>query len=96
MSISPQVPENLLNNAQFLVSPELAYHRSMVLTNMQLHRLQEVDDSMSGTTAIVALLRGKTVYVANVGDSRCVLAERVGDKLLAQDLSFDQTPFRYA
>ena len=26
--------------------------------------------------------------------SRCVLAERSGDKLLAQDLSYDQTPFR--
>ncbi len=90
-----QVPENLLNNAQFLVSPELAYHRSMVLTNNQLHRLQDVDDSMSGTTAIAALLRGRTVYVANVGDSRCVLAERQGDRLVAQDLSYDQTPFRY-
>ncbi len=67
-----------------------------VLTNSQLHRVPDVDDSMSGTTAIAMLLRGRTVYVANVGDSRCVLAERTGDKLVAQDLSFDQTPFRYA
>lgn len=89
-----QVPENLLNNPQFGISPEVAYHRAMVLTNAQLHRLPDVDDSMSGTTAIAALIRGRTVYVANVGDSRCVLAERQGDRLIAQDLSFDQTPFR--
>ncbi len=50
----------------------------------------------AGTTAIVAMLRGKTVYVANVGDSRAVVAERQGDRLVAQDLSFDQTPFRWA
>eukprot|EP00195_Chlamydomonas_chlamydogama_P010756 CAMPEP_0202906016 /NCGR_PEP_ID=MMETSP1392-20130828/37031_1 /ASSEMBLY_ACC=CAM_ASM_000868 /TAXON_ID=225041 /ORGANISM="Chlamydomonas chlamydogama, Strain SAG 11-48b" /LENGTH=1079 /DNA_ID=CAMNT_0049594355 /DNA_START=194 /DNA_END=3430 /DNA_ORIENTATION=- len=89
-----KVPENLLNNAQLAVSPEIAYHRAMVLTNNQLHRVPDVDDSMSGTTAIAALVRGRHVYVANVGDSRCVMAERSGDKLIAQDLSFDQTPFR--
>eukprot|EP00798_Chlamydomonas_sp_ICE-L_P016616 gene16616-22859_t len=87
-----KVPENLLNNAQFVVSPESAYHRAM--TNTQLHRLPDVDDSMSGTTAIACLLRGRHIYTANVGDSRCVLAEQTGDKLVAHDLSFDQTPFR--
>lgn len=54
----------------------------------------DIDDSMSGTTAIAVLVRGRTTYVANVGDSRAVLAERHGDKVVAQDLSYDQTPFR--
>jgi cGMP-dependent protein kinase 2 len=89
-----QVPENMLNNSHFHVSPEIAYHRSMVLTNNQLHRQPDVDDSMSGTTAIALLLRSRMAYIANVGDSRAVLAERQGDRLVAQDLSFDQTPFR--
>ncbi|GIL79333.1 hypothetical protein Vretimale_16527 [Volvox reticuliferus] len=88
-----KVPENLLNNTHFAVSPEIAYHQAMVLSNNQLHR-SEVDDSMSGTTAITVLVRGRTAYVANVGDSRAVLAERHGDRVLAQDLSYDQTPFR--
>ncbi len=65
-----------------------------MLTNNQLHR-SEVDDSMSGTTGITVLLRNRTAYVANVGDSRAVLAERYGDKVIAQDLSYDQTPFRW-
>lgn len=67
----------------------------MVLTNNQLHR-SETDDGMSGTTAITVLLRGRTAYIANVGDSRAVLAERHGDRIVAQDLSYDQTPFRCA
>ncbi len=50
---------------------------------------------MSGTTSISVLIRGRTLVVANVGDSRAVLAERVGGRILAQDLSIDQTPYRW-
>ena len=42
----------------------------------------------SGTTAIVALLRGNRLVVANVGDSRCVLCR--GKK--AVDMSLDHKP----
>ena len=30
----------------------------------------------SGTTAVVCLLRGSDVFVANAGDSRCVMSSR--------------------
>jgi serine/threonine protein phosphatase PrpC len=56
--------------------------------------MSEIDDSMSGTTAILALVRGTQLFVANVGDSRAVLAERNGHILTAKDLSWDQTPMR--
>ncbi|XP_027923208.1 protein phosphatase 2C and cyclic nucleotide-binding/kinase domain-containing protein isoform X2 [Vigna unguiculata] len=49
---------------------------------------------MSGTTAITVLVRGRTIYVANSGDSRAVIAERRGKDFVAVDLSIDQTPFR--
>jgi len=50
-----------------------------------------------GTTAICVLLRGRTLLIANVGDSRAVMAERSGggDKMMARDLSLDQTPYRW-
>lgn len=32
-------------------------------------------ESFAGCTAVVALIKNKTLYVANAGDSRCVLAE---------------------
>ena len=52
---------------------------------------------MSGTTAITVLLRGRSLLVANVGDSRAVLGERRADGsgYLAKDLSIDQTPYRF-
>jgi hypothetical protein len=53
---------------------------------------------MSGTTAITVLIRGRSVLVANVGDSRTVLGEKRSDGsgYLAKDLSIDQTPYRCA
>lgn len=44
--------------------------------------------SDSGTTAVVALIRGKQLIVANAGDSRCVVSE--GGKAL--DMSYDHKP----
>ncbi|CBI26154.3 unnamed protein product, partial [Vitis vinifera] len=49
---------------------------------------------MSGTTAITVLLIGNTLFVANVGDSRAVIAVKEGNRIIAEDLSYDQTPFR--
>ncbi|KAI4461427.1 protein phosphatase 2c [Holotrichia oblita] len=42
-----------------------------------------------GTTAVVALLKGSELYVANAGDSRCVLCRN--GKAIA--MSFDHNPF---
>mmetsp|Transcript_1085 Transcript_1085/g.1757 ORF Transcript_1085/g.1757 Transcript_1085/m.1757 type:complete len:235 (-) Transcript_1085:843-1547(-) len=39
-----------------------------------------VDPHVSGTTLIVAMIIGTKVYVANVGDSRCVMGESGGKK----------------
>lgn len=85
--------ENLLRNSRFQTDPVEACHTAFLTTNTQLHS-ESLDDSMSGTTAITILVRGKTIYVANSGDSRAVIAERRGKELVAVDLSIDQTPFR--
>ncbi|XP_069461562.1 protein phosphatase 1G isoform X1 [Ambystoma mexicanum] len=49
---------------------------------------KEEPGSDSGTTAVVALIRGKQLIVANAGDSRCVVSE--GGK--AVDMSYDHKP----
>ena len=49
---------------------------------------------MSGTTAIVAFFKGNQVTVANVGDSRAIVGERKGKRIIAYSLSIDQTPYR--
>jgi len=90
-----RVPEELMKrefgNAE-------AYAEAFEATNAAL-RASEVDDSLSGTTAIVAHLRGRDLYVINVGDSRATMGmaktlENGGESVEACDLSFDQTPFR--
>jgi hypothetical protein len=88
-----QVPGNLMIDGSFISAPDIAFSNAMGLTNTQLH-MSPIDDSMSGTTAITALIRGRKVYVANVGDSRGILGEMRGDQLVAVPLSQDHTPFR--
>eukprot|EP00257_Ricinus_communis_P014156 XP_015571762.1 protein phosphatase 2C and cyclic nucleotide-binding/kinase domain-containing protein isoform X2 [Ricinus communis] len=87
--------ENLLRNSKFNLDAVEAHQSAFLATNCQLHA-DSLDDSMSGTTAITVLVRGRTIYVANSGDSRAVIAEKKGNsnEITAIDLSIDQTPFR--
>ncbi|GKV06667.1 hypothetical protein SLEP1_g18527 [Rubroshorea leprosula] len=85
--------ENLLRDSRFHVDAVEACHSAFLTTNSQLHA-DSLDDSMSGTTAITVLVRGRKIYVANSGDSRAVIAERRGKDIVAVDLSIDQTPYR--
>lgn len=85
--------ENLLRNDKFYADAVEACHSAFLTTNSQLHA-DSLDDSMSGTTAITVLVRGRKIIVANCGDSRAVIAERRGKEIVAVDLSIDQTPFR--
>ena len=91
--VKKKLCENLLRNSRFRTDPVEACHAAFLATNSQLHA-DILDDSMSGTTSITVLLRGRTIYVANCGDSRAVIAENKGNKIVAVDLSVDQTPFR--
>lgn len=91
--VKKKICENLLRNTMFDVDPVKACHSAFLTTNSQLHA-DVLDDSMSGTTAITVLVRGRTIYVANSGDSRAVIGVRQGEEVVAVDLSMDQTPFR--
>lgn len=91
--VKQKLCENLLKNSRFHEDAVEACHAAFLATNTQLHD-DTLDDSMSGTTAITILVRGRTIYVANTGDSRAVIAERRGKEVVAVDLSIDQTPFR--
>ncbi|KAG5405463.1 hypothetical protein IGI04_011582 [Brassica rapa subsp. trilocularis] len=94
--VKNRVVELLSEDAALLQDPEKAYKTAFLRVNEELHS-SEIDDSMSGTTAITVLVVGDKIYVANVGDSRAVLAVKDGshrNRILAEDLSYDQTPFR--
>ncbi|KMS95379.1 hypothetical protein BVRB_008860 [Beta vulgaris subsp. vulgaris] len=91
--VKDKLVDILCSDSTLLEDPVKAYNDAFLRTNEELHN-SDIDDAMSGTTAITALVIGDTLYVANVGDSRAVIALKNGDKIIAQDLSRDQTPFR--
>jgi len=49
------------------------FRRSFVNTNLLMHAAP-FDTQLSGTTAVVCLVLGKTLLVGNCGDSRAILA----------------------
>lgn len=65
----------LAGDVKLRSDPQGALERALLATNDQLHRAP-IDDTLSGTTACLALLQDSMLYVANVGDSRAVLAQR--------------------
>jgi len=73
-----------------------AFSAACKQVNMEMHREPTVPDVRSGTTCIAVSVVGLTLTVANVGDSRAIIAtvEESTGKLVATDLSMDQTPFR--
>ncbi|XP_061367947.1 probable protein phosphatase 2C 35 isoform X2 [Gastrolobium bilobum] len=91
--VKDRLVEKLSNDPALLEDPVQSYTSAFLTTNQELHASQ-IDDSMSGTTAITVLVIGDTLYVANVGDSRAVLAVKDGNRIIAEDLSSDQTPYR--
>nr|ACG25548.1 hypothetical protein [Zea mays]ACG25572.1 hypothetical protein [Zea mays] len=74
--------------------PTAAFREAMLGANAEMHAAPEVDDSMSGTTAVAALVSGGALHVANVGDSRAIAGVWRAGRVVAEDLSWDQTPFR--
>lgn len=91
--VKDRLVEILANDPTLCDDPVKAFTSAFEMTNMELHE-SEIDDTMSGTTAITVLVIGDTIFVANVGDSRAVLAVKERNQIIAEDLSYDQTPFR--
>lgn len=70
------------------------YTKAFTETDRLLHHSSNVDDSLSGTTGVTILQKGDRLLVANVGDSRAIIATMVDGKLTYSPLSNDQTPYR--
>ncbi|ETV89480.1 AGC protein kinase, variant 1 [Aphanomyces astaci] len=69
------------------------YSNCFTDTNAKLHT-SRIDDSLSGTTAITCFMDGNIIHIANVGDSRAVIAKTDAAGIVASPLSVDQTPYR--
>uniref|UniRef100_A0A0E0ANI4 protein-serine/threonine phosphatase n=1 Tax=Oryza glumipatula TaxID=40148 RepID=A0A0E0ANI4_9ORYZ len=69
--------------------PAAAFREALPAANAEMHAADEVDDSMSGTTAVAALVAGGALHVANVGDSRAVAGVWREGRVAAEELSQD-------
>lgn len=73
---------------------EQVIHKAFSNTRKSL-KLSPIDDSSSGTTAVAVVVMDDWIHVANVGNSRAILATvSEGGSLTFCPLSNDQTTYR--
>ncbi|KAG8465260.1 hypothetical protein KFE25_002567 [Diacronema lutheri] len=73
--------------------PAQALKHSYLQCDSLLKQEPTIDAELSGTTAVVTVMIGSKLFVANAGDSRAVLARRSpSGGVIALDLSEDQKP----
>ena len=70
------------------------YSKAFTDTDKALHNSAYIDDSLSGTTGVTVIQKGDKLLVANVGDSRAIIASMIDGKLVYSPLSNDQTQYR--
>ena len=74
---------------------EKAILKAHKVTNDKLHGDTSIDSSSSGTTSITVLLKGRTMYVSNVGDSRAIIiSSDAENRIKVHAMSSDHTPYR--
>mmetsp|Transcript_27741 Transcript_27741/g.89660 ORF Transcript_27741/g.89660 Transcript_27741/m.89660 type:complete len:326 (+) Transcript_27741:437-1414(+) len=91
------IQEKLEKHPELMSNPKNALKEVFLAVDAQLQKDPTIDAELSGTTAVVCLMRwtkgGKgTAWVANAGDSRAVLGVREGGRLKAVPMSEDQKP----
>jgi len=78
--IQQMLPRLILTNTNFNTDFQRAFNESFVYANDALKEISSRQKNFtittSGTTATIICIKDKQIYVANVGDSRAILAKR--------------------
>jgi serine/threonine protein phosphatase PrpC len=75
-------------NPELDVSTSLIYAIKQANANIYQHATEDASHNGMGTTSVVAVLRGNTAYIANVGDSRCYMFRQGMVRQITQDHSW--------
>ncbi|KAF0692072.1 hypothetical protein As57867_016730, partial [Aphanomyces stellatus] len=82
---------NVTSDVAFASNPKQALTRGFIKTDKDYIKVADRTNKDDGTTAVAALVRGNTIFVANAGDSRAILIKKSGDVVA---LSSDHKPNR--
>lgn len=78
--IKQRLPQIIASDTEIHSNPKKALIRSIHKCNDELGKIN-LDVKFSGSTLNLVLIQGRTLYCANVGDSRSVLARQVLDPM---------------
>ena len=98
--VETELPKTLFEKLEQSTSEEVKATEKVILQSHKsvsdrLLNSTTIDTKQSGTTSITVLLRDRTMYVSNVGDSRAIMVSKDRNgKTRVSALSSDHTPYR--
>ncbi|KAK9136793.1 hypothetical protein Sjap_007387 [Stephania japonica] len=92
-SLDPDFDQEANKNLNRFDVWKKSYIKTCAAVDQELEECREIDTFHSGTTALTIVKQGDTIFVANVGDSRAVLATTSDDgSLVPIQLTIDFKP----
>ena len=87
-------PGILVKDQEFMTGNyERSLHNAFLKTDQEIMKRSEKEQWFNGCTAVVALVVGKRIYTANLGDAEATLASKIGkEKITALPLSTKHNP----
>lgn len=89
-----RIAARLFRNPQFVTNPGRAMKEEVDRLERSLLADASIDTEFSGSTSVMCTIRERTITVANIGDSRIVVARAQDGALKAIDVSQDHKPDR--
>lgn len=87
-----ELSKALFAHPQFAAEPKVAFKETLKALEIQLLQDSSVDTEFSGTTMVAGIIRGETLMIFNVGDSRMTAATSEAGAVKAQALTVDHKP----
>uniref|UniRef100_A0A6B2L3N8 protein-serine/threonine phosphatase n=1 Tax=Arcella intermedia TaxID=1963864 RepID=A0A6B2L3N8_9EUKA len=86
--LAQYLPSIIAVDVRFDTHPQIAINDAFLKVDNEFLRISKTQGLKDGSTAIVVIIKGNQIYVANTGDSRAILC----DKSSAVPLSTDHKP----
>lgn len=92
--ITDHLARKTFAHPDFKTKPGKAMRDEVLKLEKALLKDMSIDTEFSGTTAVLSCIRGKTLTVANIGDSRIILGRQTKKGMKAVEVSIDHKPDR--